>query len=402
MILYSYQATDKDGFNISGQIAAESVSRAVLDLESKGLAVRIIQELQSLSPTDPSEMEQVESNPVESPENSLLYRRIDAALDQRESLTIALQALADDLPRDRNARQLNRLISRISSGCGATELLNDRECAVWVPMVARGMASPVTHRNLCDSLDAVFRENQIRRRRMAAWAYPVAMLLMAFLVVGFLAVLVVPSFRRMFDEMGLRLPPPTELLIWATDQFTTYVARTSILTLVAVTIGLLLWRIWRHWILPTRYFGWIIAGNSGSLSTMASFTNVLAELLSLDATLPEALRLASRNCASPFLAQHAQLMASELQSQHLLASETRSARLFPPTLVFALTAGSDQRPNVNLLRELATLYADRVRMRIDWASSMVGPVAVLGIGALVMFIVLALFMPLVSMISSLS
>ena len=72
------------------------------------------------------------------------------------------------------------------------------------------------------------------------------------------------------------------------------------------------------------------------------------------------------------------------------------------TLLYALSAGTDGGPSIPLLRQLAAIYSDRSRNRSQLSSGFNSSIMVAVIGALVGFVILALFMPLFSLITALS
>ena len=71
-------------------------------------------------------------------------------------------------------------------------------------------------------------------------------------------------------------------------------------------------------------------------------------------------------------------------------------------MIHALESGPDGGPDIALLRELSAMYGDRAAQRVDWSSGVLAQLAIVMVGLVVGYVVLALFMPLFSMVSSLS
>jgi len=71
-------------------------------------------------------------------------------------------------------------------------------------------------------------------------------------------------------------------------------------------------------------------------------------------------------------------------------------------VIYAIEPKHNAVPSFALLRELSALYEERVAARYDWAGGAVGVFGVLVVGSLVAFIIIALFMPLVELISGLT
>jgi type IV pilus assembly protein PilC len=236
----------------------------------------------------------------------------------------------------------------------------------------------------------------------ALLAYPVFLLCFGGIVLVFLVVLVVPTFDKMFLEFGLRLPAPTKFLIWISRQLTSHLPRTLIALVAAVSLGFISVRLWLRYALSTRLLGMFTSGNSANVTAMARFTGSLAELLSIDAPLPDALKIAGLACKHPHFRVAADRLARELAIPGASLLSSPCAHNFPATMRHALGDGRSGKPNIPLLRELSRMYSERARTRINWSTSILGPVSLIGLGILVGFVVIALFMPLVSLVTSLS
>ena len=134
---------------------------------------------------------------------------------------------------------------------------------------------------------------------------------------------------------------------------------------------------------------------------MASFTRRLAELIDADLPLASALRLAGRSSGSTALRYAAEELARHSEQE---ASQLPKAALrLPAGVVSALeSAGATGKPNIRLLQELAEIYAERVRDRFDWSTGLLAPMSIALVGLVVGAVVVALLLPLVSLVSGLT
>ena len=125
-------------------------------------------------------------------------------------------------------------------------------------------------------------------------------------------------------------------------------------------------------------------------------------------SLPGALRLAGHRCGRNSLRRAADSLADSFEHGLLAWADTPAARRLPATLVYALrlhaAAGPPKAdpPSARLLHQLAEMYAERVRDRFNWFTGMFAPFSILMVGLVIMIVVLALFMPLISLIEGLS
>ena len=91
-------------------------------------------------------------------------------------------------------------------------------------------------------------------------------------------------------------------------------------------------------------------------------------------------------------------------ANEMASGVTLQSHVYPltATVLHALNAGISTPARIRLLREISNCYADRVRIRLSWTRGFIEPVSILIVGALVAVVVIALFLPLVSLINALS
>lgn len=390
MAKFAYEAQMQSGELVADQIEAASVSAAIGELETRGLTVRSIR----IVSTAPVATEQAEA-PV-------FYRRIEAALAQREALIAALEAFAADMTTKGGAQDLRQLIGELRRGATANDFIRHESAAVWLPLILRSPASSLGNDGFRQLLAEATREadNRALRRRMLL--YPVTMLAVAALLALVLLYAIVPSFGQMYREFDLSLGPATGSIIWLSDRL----RESGFLFLLSVALmALAVYALVRMWVgnaWTSRLFGSWIAGNSLSVAAMARFTGTLGELLALDAPLPEAIRIAGRASQHPYYRDMAEKLAKDTRHGETHWSESAVAEAFPANVIYALNANQDGGPNIPLLRELSSLYSDRMSERFDWSAGIIAPLTIAVVGILVGFFVLALLVPLMSLISGLS
>ncbi len=314
------------------------------------------------------------------------------------ALVPAVQAYAQELPHGKRRRELESL---------ARMLLQDSSVAThstsgWMPVFARGLTTSSTAFRLSEFMQKASRESEMRSRRRRLFLYPVAILALAVIVFFFLGQFVVAPFRQMYDEFGLMLPLPTRVLFFWVEQWQMHTVRFVTLVMIFVAAAVFGIRYWMRHAMTTRYFSFFAGGHTSSVAAMASFTGLLSDLLSSDVPLAEALSLAGRGCGNAYYQSTAQRLGERLAHGDVLLRETSESKSFPANVIEALQPTQGGPPNTSLLDALSTIYSERATRRTDWAGAMVGAFALLFVGIIVAFVVLSLFMPMVSLISGLS
>jgi hypothetical protein len=355
-------------------------------------------------------------------------QRIHAALPLKDNVVLALTQAADSLAGLRR-RELIRLSDRVAFVDDADVVLRDaRLLELFLPLA---MAQPElsqsedrtrqgeVERRVFQVLQRQARQSHAKHERWGVLFYPLVVLLLSTLVFAAISIWIIPVFEQMFFEFGLSLPSPTLLVISISHLFQSiwfWLLFAGLVMLLAVMLGMraadnLRWLIWGN------VDSWFSSGYSTrrSLGDLAWHTAMLLEIGQPVETSVEIAAAASRKATlrreSPNLTRHLGLTnpGPNPPQNPLAAPQEHTATnwyLGVPChlLAHALNIRQDNNNSEQLatLREVARLYWDREQTKSVWILSWLQPVAVLMISLIVGFVVLALFMPLVSLISGLS
>jgi type IV pilus assembly protein PilC len=398
MNLFWYEATNADGVRLTGEIEAETVAAAVQLLVQQGLSLRAIQQV-------PVEAIRERASSAE------FDARISKLVERKGEWLPALRAMADELPAGGVRNEMQRLISEIEGEVTVSEFLSSRYAAMLLPLLASGLDAsdnsvPTEHstdsaHRFHDWLSVLSKQIEDRVRRRNAWVYPTVLIVLVSLAAAACLVLIVPIFKAMFIDFGLSLPAPTLLAITLSDQLTIYWQRTLVVLALLVIVTIATVSLFRSYSVANRLFGRFAAGTTSNLAAMSAFTSALAELLILKAPIPVAIRYAGTISHHPYFKQLSEQFAADA-CQPAKLRQSLSAERWPPLLIEALRSGEAGEPNVRMLRALASVYSDRIGARIDIGSDLLPAIATFFIGITVAYFIIALFMPLVSLVTALS
>lgn len=359
-----------------------------------------------------------------------LRQRIEATLPLKDNVVLALTQAADSVSGLRR-RELMRLSDRVAFVDKAEVVLRDPVLAeLFLPLV---VAQPEiaqsedrtrqaeVERRVYQVLQRQTRQSHAKKERWGVMVYPLFVLLLSAMVFAAISIAVVPVFEQMFGEFGLSLPTPTLLVfsishIFQSKWFWLLFAVLGVMLVVILGMRVadnLRWLVWGS-VDP-----WLSTGYSArrSLGDLAWHTSLLIELgMEAEAAI-EIAGTASRKAAirrdSSKLANHFGMTIPRLAPMQdfvtspqpdTLESSGKNWYLGVPChlLSHALNARRGDTEPLAILREIASLYWDREQTKAVWVLSWLQPIAVLMISFVVGFVVLALFMPLVELISGLS
>jgi hypothetical protein len=297
-------------------------------------------------------------------DRAVLERHVAEAIDRHRDVAPYVRLVAEALPsRERGPWQRTARALAAGDVPGGIEAARD-QAACWIPLIATAPGDP--------RLEARILQAAARAPRGGGrWAALVSALATAALVMLFMLVLlllattVLPLFESMFDDFGMQLPWLTR----ATLALGPFVRSGWHAWLAALILGGLSWRL-LAWHTPRR------------AAAVADFTRTLARLVAGGVAGDDALVLAARVVAAPAV--------DPAWPQRPLTHAAVAALEAPPATAAVL------------LDAVAECHDDRARGASSVGEWLVGPLAIGAVGLLVGTAVIALFLPLVKLVSNLS
>ncbi|MSR26544.1 MAG: hypothetical protein EXS06_05930 [Planctomycetaceae bacterium] len=306
---------------------------------------------------------------------------IGRALEVGGGIIPALRALGAELSPRRRAAWDELCETLVAGDAPRASRALERDPDTWIPLLSAAAPGATTGDGaseaafLARAVDVVVTE-ETNSRWWLPLVYPFLVTVMAVAVTSFLALLVVPEFEKILSDFGMRLPLMTEALIG----FSHFLRKGWGGLLAAAAVATALWltagRWWPSWLrLPGGRFAW-----SGRFARFA------ADLLAAEVPQPVALAVAAR----------------AVDSQDRMTAADEPPRWLSATVRFALEGKMTAATRIRLLDRIATCHDLRLAASRSWISWCLGPVAVFVTGLLVFLMVLALFAPLISLVTDLS
>lgn len=395
---FAYQARNDLGELQSGTHSAQDLSAAVRELAGHGLELISIRRVDEATESVTSAI-----SPSQEPADDLAQRLLTEVIERRKLWLPAIESQLQELPQGLARRATALRIERLNEAMTVEQFLQNADAVELLPLLNSDHQPTPSSQTMQAWLQRIFQNQQRHIQYGRRWSYPLLLLAIGLgLLVGW-GTFVLPIFREMFDEFGLSLPAPTKLVFWVSDQVTIYAWRTLLWVAVgcAVMIPVVHW--WRARAMTNRIFGPFVAGTAGNLRAMSRMAGTLAELLGLELPLASALRYAGQASGHPYFAEAATRAAevARVNSAEAGAAIDSSGRL-PRSVVYALAAGQAGGPSVAMLRELAMIYGQIAQSRQDRLRGNLPVLGVVLLGLIIGFVVISLFMPLVSLITSLA
>lgn len=399
MIDYIYTAVDKDGKKVKGTISATNESRARILLKEQGIVPTKIEKQTLLN----KDINISIGNPVEIRDLSVFCRQFQSILKAGVTIVEALEMLADQTENKVFAKAIREAKTTVQKGgtlAGAMKEHPKIFPSMLVNMIEAGEVSGSLEIAL-ERMGTQFEKSaKLKGLVKKAMIYPIMILIVAFAVVIAMSILVVPSFAEMFEDMGTEMPAITQAIMVFSDFILTkwYIA---VLVIAVLVFAISAFAKSEN---GKEFFGRVsiklpIFGKLIVKSTSASFARTISTLISAGVSLSDALEITARAMSNVLFKRALRDARQKVEQGSNLSGPLAASGLFPPMIPQMVRIGEETGNVDGMLTKAADYYEEEVEIATGSLTTMIEPLIIVVLGAIVAFLVLALYMPMMSMYS---
>jgi type IV pilus assembly protein PilC len=244
------------------------------------------------------------------------------------------------------------------------------------------------------------RSRALKQKVVSAMIYPAVVISFSVLIVLGLMWKVIPKFKEIFAQMDQKLPALTQTLIDISD----WVAKGGwmVILLTPVFIVLLL-RVIRmsaqgRYIVDLAMMNAPIFGPINQKTSVARFSRTLGTLLGAGVPILEALNITHATADNEVFSRAMKKVHDGIREGESFSAPLRQAKIVDPMVVNMIDVGEETGKQDQMLAKIADIYDEEVETAVEGMVSLLEPVMVVALGSIVAFIVIALFLPMVSML----
>ncbi|MEO9170791.1 MAG: type II secretion system F family protein [Candidatus Baltobacteraceae bacterium] len=401
--VYTYTARSAEGAFIAGALEADNLDHAVSHLRSRSLFVTSLNAADSPRGVITSTLALL---PVTESAKVAFFRSfatlVGSGVPLRRALGVTIEQCADR----RLAEALRSVASDIEGGSPLSVAMARRPkefARLFVAMIKAGEIGGALHEVLERIAEFLERDRAIRKRVASALTYPAIVSCTAIGLVLFLIANTVPAFATMFDEMHVSLPLSTRVLIAIAGALKSPV--TILALLVSPLVAWMLLRIARKSSRISDSFenaklSFPIFGSIIRKAAISRFARTLGTLLRSGVALMTALE-ASQDVAGNVVYRRGGVALNEaLRRGDPLTLPLEASGLFEPLFLQLVRVGEETGALDSMLLRLAQYYELDVETAVATLGSVLEPLLILVLGAVVGTIVASILIPLYSVIGS--
>jgi type IV pilus assembly protein PilC len=287
---------------------------------------------------------------------------------------------------------------------------------LYVNMVAAGESGGVLDVILQRLAEFMEKAEKLKRRIKGAMIYPACVMSFAALIVGGIMVVVVPSFQEIFEDFDTDMPAPTLMLMaisnWfigkgpAADGSEDHVPGVIILAL-SPFFAFLLVKLLRQSKMGTLFLDKMflkipVLGQVLGKGTIARFTRTLGTLINAGVPILEAITITRDTCGNEVFARALNTVHDAIREGESFAEPLRATKVVDSIVTNMIDVGEETGEMDKMLMKIADNYDEEVEVLVESLVSLLEPIMIMVLGGIVGFIVVSLFLPLVSLIDSVS
>ena len=399
MPVFAYRGLAPNGRTITGVIDADSPRNARGKLRELGIfptelsAERAAAKKPAIQRWLPSFGRRIPASDL-----SLLTRQLSALLGAGVQLVDALGALSDQTSRAVTKRILSQVRESVREGSSLADALAvhpDTFSDLYVGMVRAGEAAGALEAVLDRLAEYSERQSEFISKVRGALTYPIIMMCVGALIMGFLVSYVVPQVATIFEEQHTVLPLMTRVLIRFSDILAGYWIE-LLLLLVALVAGIAAGlatkagrRIYDVWLLRMPYVGPTVIR-----VICARFARTLATLLKSGVQLLPSLDAVKRVVTNGLLADAIERSRDSIREGHGMGQTLERSGVFPPLLVEMIKVGELSGDLEQMLERVADNYEREVETSLRQMTAVIQPLMTLVMAAMILFMMLAVLLPI--------
>ncbi|TET34431.1 MAG: type II secretion system F family protein [Planctomycetota bacterium] len=315
----------------------------------------------------------------------------------------SLRILEAQMKTGRLKQQVGIVADDVEGGSSLSDALSKHPRTfdkLYVQMVRAGEAGGVLDTILRRLAEFMEKSLRLRKRVIGASIYPIAVLVIATLILSGIMIFVIPKFIELFDDMGLEVPPMTAVLLVITELVNKFWFLIPGIPFVFVIVYKAVVRTNGGRLFVDKIkLGIPVFGTIMRKATISRFARTLGTLVASGVPILEALTIVREAIGNEVVARAVEEVTSSIREGESVARPLRQFPVFDEILINMIEVGEETGELDKMLLKIADNYDEDVDVAVESLTSLLEPVLIVGMGLAVGFIVIALFMPLISLIS---
>ncbi len=396
MTEFVYTAKGSNGKTVQGVKAADSEMGLVSLLRKENLTVISVSPASALAKKPKPKGKKVKVKDL-----AILCRQLSAMLDAGLPVLESLESIADQIDNQTLSEVLVQVAENIEAGSTLSQSLERHDkvfSILFIAMVRAGEeagALPSVLARLGDYLEA---RDALTRKIRSASAYPAFIAGFFVIAVSGIMLFLIPQFEGIFADFDLELPMLTKVLI----AMSRFIGRNLLWELLARGGGTYAFLRWRKTPAGRRKLDALIlrAPIFGKLvlkASVARFSRTLGTLMDNGVSVVAALEIVGSTSGNEVVKEAIDNVCDGVVNGATISDKLSESSVFPKMVVSMVAAGEGAGNLPEMLDKVSDFYTKEVDAAVGALTSMIEPILIVGLGAIVTVVVLAIYLPIFQM-----
>jgi len=403
MPTYAYTVRDATGAVIPGTVEAESEGLLRRRLTEQGLTVVDIKE------TKTAKKKNVAGGfgRVKLSDLSVFCRQFSTMIDAGVSLVRCLAVLSEQSVNPKLKRIINDLQAEVEAGQMLSKAMSKYPTVfsnLFIGLIRAGEVGGVLEESLQRLSMFLEKDQELRRKVRSAMTYPCIVMIVAIAIVLLLVTFILPKFMDLFVDLGVKdYPAPTKMLM----AFSNFLTSRWYIMLIGTIAFVIAFRLFVRTKVGRRTYDRIklkapVFGKLNHKIVLARFSRTLGTLLASGVPILQALETVAGTVSNEIVADAVMEARARIREGDRIGDPLQRCKLFPPMVVQMISIGEESGALDPMLAKVADFYEAEVDAALASLTSAIEPVMIVFLGCAVGFIVISIFLPLISVVTSLT
>lgn len=395
--VYQWSGKTPRGIIESGEITASTKEEVITILGKKNIVPTIITE-------KPKKALFALGGRINDKDIVVFTRQFSTMINAGLPLVQALEILSTQVENKAFGKIIGQVKTDVESGLTYADSLKKHPkifSELYANMVAAGEAGGILDTILNRLAAYIEKAMKLKKKVKGAMVYPAVISTVAVLVIVIIMVFVVPTFSRMFAQLGGTLPLPTRMVIGLSKFI---VGTGGIISLVSIIAAVVFVVQFKRTEKGKKMIDFIllkipIFGTLLNKVAVAKFTRTLGTLVSSGVPILDGLEITAKTSGNKIVEHAIMDVRKEVMGGKTIAEPIKKAKVFPPMVTHMIAVGESTGALDAMLGKIADFYDDEVDAAVSNLTAMMEPLLMVFLGTTVGFIVVAMYLPIFKLIT---
>ena len=400
MPTFAYSGRSRTGQTVRGERVAESMDALTAMLRREQINVTRIEPVKVQKDTG-------KTGKTVNPKNLAIFtRQFSVMIDAGLPLVQCLEILGKQEADKNFAKVILQTREDVESGASLADAMKKYPKTfdpLFTNMIAAGEAGGILDTILKRLATYIEKNVKLKGQVKSAMIYPIAVIVIAAVVVTAILWKVIPAFAEMFSGLGAELPLPTRVVIWMSNQI---VAFMPFIIVGMIVVAFLFKRYYATYngrrVVDGTLLKMPILGIIMRKVAVARFCRTLSTLMSSGVPILDGLDITAKTAGNAIVEDAVQSTRTRIERGETVSVPLRETGVFPPMVTQMINVGETTGALDAMLSKIADFYEEEVDTAVAGLLTLLEPVMIAFLGVIVGGIVVAMYMPMFDLISKLA